>query len=297
MSAQKTDRIVRRTKKVSSKKPRQKRSLRQWFFLLCVAVFCGVLVFIFLCSDLVRIVHVHVEGVDRVSADAVSRVVQEQLSGMKFACVQNDNYFFINEKAIREKVSEDQRIQSIDIARTFPDTITLSITEYDTVPVWCIGSIHGTCFVLNTEGYTMQKTDVQSSRVQDNKHFIIVDHGHAVVEKNQRVISAEDLHKIQVLGEELIYAFTVGIVQPYVIDFRGSDEVRFETDEGWSILVDVGHDTDEILQVARLFTQKVELQSLRSDLAYVDLRFPEKMFYKMRDGVEKKDEEKSEDDE
>ncbi|PID52202.1 MAG: hypothetical protein CR972_02860 [Candidatus Moraniibacteriota bacterium] len=297
MIAKKTDRIVRRRKKIPPKKLRKKIGWRRWFFIFSVVIFSVSLVYIFFCSELVRILTIKVNGVERVQEDDIELLVQDMLSGIKFACVKNDNYFFINKDQIIEKILEDQRIKNVVITRVFPNEISVNITEYDVVPIWCVSSVLGSCFELNGEGHTVRKIDVNSQLVQNNKHFIVVDHGHESVENNQRVISAEYLEKIQILGEELIYAFNVGIKQPYIIDFRGSGEVRFESDEGWYVLVDLSHELDEVLHVAQLFAKKVELPSVRSDLEYVDLRFPEKMFYKMRDGVEeslKSEEEKEE---
>ncbi|MEN8252570.1 MAG: hypothetical protein ABFQ53_03255, partial [Patescibacteria group bacterium] len=52
---------------------------------------------------------------------------------------------------------------------------------------------------------------------------------------------------------------------------------------------------EEILNVAKLFTKKIDLPSSRYDLEYIDMRFPEKIFYKMKDGVEKISEDETED--
>lgn len=291
MIAKKTDRVVRRRKSASTKKPREKKNLRHWFFVFCVGVFFGVLVYVFLCSHLVSIDRVDVHGTKRVQSTDISRLVENMLSGTKFGCVKNNNYFLFDQDQIIEKIKEDQRIKSVEISRIFPKEISVHIVEYDIVPVWCVGSLFGSCFELDQLGCALRKIDINSQLVQENKHFIVVDHGHEMVSDDQCVISEGDLNKIQLLGEELVYSLNVEIKQPYIIDFRGSGEIKFESDEGWYILVDLDHDINEILHVARLFAKKVELPSVRSDLDYVDLRFPEKMFYKMRDGVEKEIEE------
>ena len=298
MIAKKTDRVVRRRKKIPPKKTREKREYRRLFFFFCIFVFFCVLVYTFFCSGLVSVLQISVQGTQRVEADSVAKIVKEKIDGVKFLCVRNNNFFLINVDDIVAEIKKDQRIKSVEITKTFPDTISIDVVEYDVVPIWCVGSLLGSCFELNMDGCTLKGVDINSQLVQDNAHFIIVDHGHESVDDHQCVITAEKLQKIQLLGEEFIYTLNVGIKNPYIIDFRGSGEVKYETDEGWYILVDLDHNVDEVLHVAQLFSKKVDLPSMRSDLEYVDLRFPEKMFYKMKEGVEQEEsDEKDESDE
>lgn len=284
----KKDRVIRRNKKERRKKV-QRWSLLQWFFVSCVVVFISVIIYVFIFSPLVHITVIDIRGTTRVHTDDISDKVNQNLDGKKLQYIAKRNYFFVSGEEIIASIKEDQRIKNVSITKQFPNKIEIEIIEYDTVPIWCIGSVDGTCFELDTNGCAVRKVDMHSPLVYDNQHFIIVDHGHDSIEARQCVVSEEKLSKINFLGQELIYALNVGIKQPYTIDFRGSGEIKFDTDEGWYIFVDLSHDAKEVLHIANLFAKKIELPSSRSDLEYVDLRFPEKMFYKMKDGVEQEE--------
>lgn len=284
----KKDKIVR--KRVSRpRKEKDRKTLRQWTFFISVVFFIGLVGYIFFCSSLVSIAIIDVVGAKRVHTDDIVSAVERNISGSKVWCIKNNNYFFLHTDDILRTIHEDQRIKSVDVVKQFPDTLRIVITEYDVVPVWCVGSIDGACFELQ-DGCIVGEVDMNAPLIHDNRHFVIVDHGHDTLDDGQCVITPDNLDNIKFLGEELIYMLNIGIVQPYVINFLGTQEVRFDTDDGWYILADFGYDVHETLDVAALFMKKVELPSNRSDLEYIDLRFPEKIFYKMKDGVEKSEE-------
>ncbi len=262
------------------------------FLFLCVC-FVGGLIYVFVFSSLVHVVDISVSGATRVDAEDVRTKVRAQLEGEFMPYIARRNYFFLNRDAIIQSIKTDQRVQSVEIRKKFPDGIDISITEYTVVPVWCIGDMRNACYVLDADGCVVVPTTIDADIVTQNPHFIVVDKGHDTLAPHQCIITGTQLHTIGYLGEELTYAFNTTITQPYVIEYLGSHEVRYNTQDAWYILVDVSHDADAILHTAKLFNNKVDLPGKQADLAYVDLRFVEKIFYKMKDGVEQQEDEKT----
>lgn len=287
-------RHVRQKEKVVGERPKM-----QWLFFLCTVVFLGSSLYIFFCSHVVDVETVHVMQTQRTDAREIERVVRESFSGDIFWCIRKNNFFFVDKKAIAERVSQDQRIRNVDVHTIFPQTMEIVITEYEEFPVWCVEK-SGTCHILR-DGCNEQNIDQQSDLVKMNPHFTILDHAHEQLYENQCVISKDDLARISLLGKELIYAMDARIVEPYHVDLRGSREVKYVTDEGWYILVDVTQPTDEVIATAKLFMKQVIQMDQRTNIEYVDFRFSEKIFYKMKneekedmDRFENEDEEKAE---
>jgi hypothetical protein len=280
-----SDKIVRRKSKKLRKKTKKRTGL-EWFFVFCFFLFLGSVLYVFFCSPLVSITSIEVRGTQRTDPMIISDHIEEVLRGEKFACIQNRNFFLIKKNNILEKILQDQRIKSVHVEKKFPQTVIVDIDEYDFVPVWCLGSKEGVCYELTTSGCIVREIDQDSSLITENEHFIIVDGGGDVVTIDQCVIDRDKMEKVRILGEELIYALDTSIVQPYTIDFRGSGEIRYQTNEGWYIVIDLDHPVDEILYIARLFVRKIDLPKSRTDLEYVDLRFPNRIFYKMKGSQE-----------
>lgn len=254
-------------------------------FLFVIILFIGAVGYVFICSDLVKVTIVEVNGIKKIDEKRILQIAKSSMTGEIIGCVAKDNYFFVNTKSIVQEISTDKRIKDVTITKKFPQTITIDIVEYDVVPIWCIGSMSGDCFIVEN-GHIKEHATFDSDIITQNRYFVVVDESRSDVQIGEQVIAEENLDKIEFLGEELKYALSVGIEQPYITLSRGSHEVKFMTDEGWYILVDVTQEVDEIVNVAKLFFSKVDLPSRRNDLAYLDMRFPERIFYKMNDGVE-----------
>ncbi len=292
MNRKSKSKIIRRQKDVPKKRQKNaddRRTWKQWLFILAVILFIGGVFYIFICSTFVEVNKFDVQGANRVDEDEILDIINDVVSGNFIACLKKNNYFFIDKERIREQILQDKRIKDVIVQKEFPNTIHTSITEYGTVAVWCLGGIQGNCFVLE-DGIAVSAVKLNDDVVVQNKHFVIVDEVREEINIEDRIIASELLNKIEKLGEELIYVLNIVIEQPYIIESQGSHEIRFVTDEGWHVVVDLKQNADEILDIAKLFNKKVELPSHRSDLEYIDMRFPEKIFYKMKEGVEQVEE-------
>lgn len=293
--------IVRRKNSSYKHKKKNTKNTRTWrqnFFVFVVIIFVGCVGYIFLCSNFLNIYQFDIRGINRVGENQIINVIERNIDGQIIACLKRRNYFFINKSEIIEDILEDSRLKTVSITKQFPDKMIVDIQEYDNVAIWCKDVAMESCFVLNGEIAKRQIT-MEDPVVMDNEHFVIVDETHQDISTGDRVMAEEYLKKIEILGSELVYVLDVEIEQPFKVASRGSHEVRFMTDEGWYIIIDLSHELDEIFNIAKLFVKKVELPSRRSDLEYVDMRFSEKIFYKMNDGVEQaiKEEKTKENDE
>ena len=186
---------------------------------------------------------------------------------------------------IKQDILSDQRIKDIVITKKFPHGIEIYVKEYDLLSVWCVGETLNNCYILE-DGCAIRSVDLGDEIIQKNTYYIISDKGHEELSVGQCVMSQEDLDSIVYLGQELVYALNVGINKPFVIESRGSREVRFMTDESWQIIASVKQSPKETVNVARLFIAKTQFPASRADLEYIDLRFAEKIFYKLKEGVE-----------
>jgi hypothetical protein len=301
MAKKEKDKVVRRKKVVQDKKPKKQRNQkpawtwRNWLFILAVIIFVCIVIYVFIFSPLVEVNDIQVNGVEKNKEERIVQVVQDSLEGKVVNGIMRDNYFFVNKDDIKNAVLEDKHIKEVNITKKFPQTIIVDVVEYDILPVWCLGSMQGNCFVVE-DGHIKESVTLDSDVIAQNNHFIIVDKGHDSVEIGEQVILSEYLENIKFLGEELKYILSVEIKQPYIILSRGSNEVKFFTDEDWYVLIDMSQNPDEILDAIKLFFAKVELPSRRIDLEYLDMRFPEKIFYKMKEGtkqIEKNTEEET----
>jgi POTRA domain, FtsQ-type len=294
MRQKSNSKIVRGRKKIPKKRIKntqdeERRTWKQWLFIFILTIFIGSIAYMFLCSGLSKVTEISISGNTRINSEDINDTIKNLITGSLTGCISKDNYFFIDKKEIIENILKDKRIKSIKVKKQFPNKISVNVVEHDVIAVWCLHDISGECFVIDG-GNALKQIPLNDEVLINNNYFIVVDESGESIEIGSHVIDQNELDKIDFLGKEFIYNINVGIETPYKIVSRGSNEVRFNTDENWYIVVDVTHDTEEILNIAKLFIKKVELPSSRNDLEYIDMRFPEKIFYKMKDGVEQPEE-------
>ncbi len=296
MTQKTKSKIVRRKNNSQKRRRKDEKNSRTWkqkFFILVVVIFIGCVGYIFLCSNLLDIYQFDIQGNNRVDKNQIINVIKSDIDGQIIACLKKKNYFFVNKNKIIKDVIKDNRIKNVNITKQFPNKIIINIQEYDDVAIWCKSVAMKSCFMLNGE-IAEREITMQDPIVIENKHFVIVDETHQDISIGDHVMTENYLNKIKTLSKELVYVLNVEIEQPFIVVSRGSHEVQFMTDEGWYIIIDLSHDLDEVFDIAKLFVKKVDLPSRRSDLEYVDMRFSEKIFYKMKDGVEQSIKDKQE---
>ena len=222
---------------------------------------------------------------DRVDKNQIIDIIEHDLDGQIVSCLKKKNYFFINKDKIIKDILKDSRLKTVSITKEFSDKMIVDVVEYKNVAIWCASETKESCFIIDN-GIAQKQITMEDSVVTNNKHFIIIDNAHKDVAVGDHVITEENLQKIETLSNELKFVLDAEIEQSFKITSQGSGEVQFTTDEGWYIIIDLSQDLNKILDIAKLFVKKVDLPGRRSDLEYVDMRFREKIFYKMKDGVE-----------
>lgn len=273
-------RIMAKKTPAPKKSVAETRGSHRWIFVVAVMAFVSGTAYILLCTTMVEVTDVHVAGASRVDAPALETRIAASLEGVITGCITRRNFFFVRSRAIADLVREDPRVRDVRVTKIFPHRVVVEIDEYTLFPVWCVQN--GTvCHVL-AQGCIGRTIDPASEVVQQNPFLIIHDVGHDTVAEGMCLIAPEDVERVAYVGRELVYALDTRIVQPYTVDFRGSREVTYTTDEGWTIVTDMARDVDATLATARLFMTTVMSAYNRSDLVSVDLRFPEKIFYKMK---------------
>ncbi|MEN8252668.1 MAG: FtsQ-type POTRA domain-containing protein, partial [Patescibacteria group bacterium] len=228
-------------KKKASKNQKEPRTWKQFFFRFSFFVFFCVIVYVFLCSNLVRVNHFEVQGIDDLSEERILNTTRSVLEGEFYKYFKKDNYFLVDVKSVKQEVMQDKRIKDVVVEKKFPQTMIIKITKHKVIPVWCTDESKNECFMLE-ENIVANKVDINDDIILHNRHFVVVNEGIQTIENGQRIMAEEYFSKIEILGEELTYVLNAEIKQPYVIASRGSHEVRFVTDEGWYLVVDLTHD-------------------------------------------------------
>lgn len=235
---------------------------------------------------------VDVSGFHTVKKDDIEHVVYDALSQRAWFVYPRSNFFLVPTEAIQASIlSLYPRITSVDIVKSFPRRMSITIHERATVAVWCeeSNSMQGedlsmasdvdtavpeTCWYIDEHGIVFEPAPAVSGSLipvftSSVRHFTAGD----------AALSSDAVAQLLAFRERLMELFHITVTR-IGIDVEYKGDIHVETNEGWFVRVE--HDTDmrEALANIQLILEKKIPD--RADLAYIDARFHGKVFYKLR---------------
>ncbi|MCK4635948.1 MAG: FtsQ-type POTRA domain-containing protein [Candidatus Moranbacteria bacterium] len=285
--------IIKKKQKRPKKRGKTQKefSWKRFIFKALCVLFFVIVVYVLLYSEFVKIKKIEVDGNNIVDSNLIIEEIKSQTQENNLLQISKQNFFITFEKELQKNILESfPKIKNVEIEKVFPDQINIFVEEYDLIPIICMESQEGQCFILENDGKIVAEADFNSLKLEKNKTIIIIDENKNDIAKiGEEFISEKKLANIIFLGRELTYALDTKIEQPFVIPARGASEVKFTTDEGWYLQVDTVDSPEITLKVLDLFFRKgfgSRTDVRRSDLEYVDVRTNEKIYYKVEKSEE-----------
>lgn len=233
-----------------------------------------------------------ITGAAEVSREALEKIARASVSDRLFGIFPKDRVFFVPTREIQSRILEAYpRIQDASVVHNFPDILSITVKEREVWAVYCvqdIGNVNapasevniyevatGSCRLIDTEGVGFAEApDLRGS-------LLLRIYGPASKEftEGQPMYDAESLKKMQVFSESLQAKLSLQL-QEVELGSPYDESITFTTTAGWNILLD--KKTDSELAVQNLALVLGKHVANQAELEYVDLRFPNKVFYKLR---------------
>lgn len=275
-----------------ARRVRRKHVERDWLgiflrglFWVLVLGFVGACVWVFLFWSASRVTQIDVSGTERLSAETVQRVVEEELSGMWFDYVPRAQYVLVDTDRIGERVAEvSGAVRAVEVRKTFPNRVSVQVTEWTHVYVWCVQS-QDQCVVIEDDGSAGRDVSAGEAIVRDNPVTYVVEQSDVALP-----VWGTALEVTPAYLESMIAAFEASGL-PLEDDViytahRRAGSLTFQTREGWELIVGTAQSpTDVRAAVASVLTYGMTA-SERADLERVDVRLGHKVFYQTRAGRE-----------
>jgi cell division septal protein FtsQ len=278
---------------LKEEKQARERLVRCLHFLLCV-LFFGVVVYVFLFSSFVKIQKVDVVGLDELSRTEVESVVSESYSG-KYLGIFPKNGFFLFPSKKMEDILRDRfrKIRNIDIRRTFPNGVSVEIVERKSLLVWCSG---GPCYLIDENGLAYMGADFSSPDIAQNHLIKIVDTSAKPVALGANLFSKEFIDFLLRAVVELPQKSGIELGEECSTPSRLAGEMSFYSPEGVRISLSTELPLDQTMKNLEIFMRKQLSEDERKNIEYLDLRFENRVFYKIK-GQEEENKDQSGSDE
>lgn len=263
---------------------RQERSFRKYF------IFAGILVttlgaaggIIFaLVHPYVQISEVNFSGTSVLSEDGLRRTIKENLAGFNFLVVPKSSIFVANTDSLAALlVYQNPRIKQIAIEKKFPRTLAVSVVERIMWGIACEKIpepevVEQRCVYLDDEGYGLESAPKSTGGLIRKIQLEGV-----LPEPGKELVPPELVGKMKFL-DRLLSESTGSRIIEFAYSKIVPREISVRIDKGYSLIFSLEENFTESVNVLKTVLVK-EIGDKESDLEYIDLRFGNKVFFKLK---------------
>jgi cell division septal protein FtsQ len=243
----------------------------------------------------VRIQDVRIQGAGSTPTQLLQASVRAALTGMYAGMVPKDNTFFVNTANVRDRLlSLFPRLKDAQVRRDGLSALAVLVTERTPRALWCgdivpsiayeAGRTHtddepeelwGSCYLMDDESYIFAAAPVYTGNVLP-RYYGPLDHAEPI---GQHFISPQEFDYWSSLYAALSDAH-LNVRAFLVVD---EQEIEFYLADGVRVLARRDTTPEKIV---RQLTAAHGAPSVGdfSTIEYIDLRFPDKVYYKYRSG-------------
>lgn len=226
---------------------------------------------------------VAVEGTGMLTPVEVERTVRTVLLENRWTIFPQDNFLLLSVRRIEELLlASSPLIRQVTVKRRFPDTLEVSLLERGDFLFWC--SEEEKCFLIDEKGILQDWPEAREERRVS--HLFLIDESRKPVATGDRILEQNTLSFAKGLPQAFLEQAGIVIQEEIFFPSRYADELRLETDKGFSLRISTDIPIERTLNTLRIVREKAVPEDRRADLVSVDLRIPGKAFYQLRDESE-----------
>ena len=221
-----------------------------------------------------RVHSITIRGASEEEAIELKKEISSLLSEEYLFIFPKDTMLFLPREEITNLLRTHPLVKEFRFERRFPSEIDISIVEQE---VWAIGcnnkgEVLGNCAFLNHEGFAFAPASLFSGtavlKMLDARERTIL---------GANILPREALSGITFLIEKLDKRLG-GEVQS--VEIISDDTFHLILREGWFLILDSQTDVSRGLENLVLALES-QIKEARENLEYVDLRFPDRIFYRL----------------
>lgn len=227
---------------------------------------------------------IHVIGTHRVSAEQVSEHANAILDDEAFHFFNRRNIFRYSKEEIRAALTEEfPRIASASLSRdaAFSTVLTINIVERQPYGRWCMDPTEalGSCFLMDTSGFIFASASDPAEVPSTDYVFV---GGSRNVSAIGKTFAPEHLPGIITL---LALLENAGF-DPAGASIQNEQDFFVPLRVGFFVKVSYGSDADQLVRNLQLILSSGALRGKESEIEYIDLRFGNRVYYKLKGEAE-----------
>ena len=214
-----------------------------------------------------------VNGTERITAAAVVELVTPLLSGLRWGLAPADALLAAPTSAIEEAIRDTYSgVESVSVHKELPNVLKIDVRERQPYAIW---SAAGQFFFVDERGIAFD--EIIRSESRDVSLPVVVDERNRTTIEQDRVMTEATLTFVRDVFEGITRETGVGI-NFFVAPSRLAPDLTLVTSDGWHVLFNT--EEQAAVQIASLDEILRSQVTDRSNLEYIDLRIPGRVFLK-----------------
>lgn len=251
----------------------RKRRRRMWIMLgalACISLFAAGLSFVS-SLDIFQVKNIEISGNAAPDAAALQAIVERSLAGESFWIFPRSDIFFVSSKMMAADIADAfPSIASVSVSKKFFSTVVVTIEEKKSSAIWCLDSA---CDYIDSSGTAFEKAPVSAT-----SSAIVFGDG-SVPHIGMPLLPSDEFTPLMIFINDLPDRG----IQPSSVALSDDGEANVYVGTSTYLIVDPTKDLSQSLanldRVLSDATSGISVATLYT-LQYIDLRFPDKIFYK-----------------
>lgn len=258
---------------------KRKKLSRIFFYFLCI-VFVVAVFYVMIFSAFVQNDKIEINGTNELQKDIVVENVRSYLAEKEMGFLPKSSFFLLSQNKLEQEILKRfRKIRVASVKKTFPNQLRIEIEEYKALLIWCSGE---KCFLIDEHGIAYENADFSSRQIQENRLIKIIEDDGKLLEIGMQVMDEKTVEYYADLRESFPRKTGLNLQDEMHVNSRLAEDVKATTEQGFDVLVNFAIPAERSAEIMQVFLQKQYKNQDLAQLAYVDLRVENKIFYKTK---------------
>lgn len=260
----------------SSRKLRRRRFFRSIFLSLGLLIGSTALVVIFFSLSYFRVSTIVFSGNRTLPTAELRQEVTRELASRYILVIPRNNLIVLRtEKLVAALLNAFPRIEYAEARKDYPNTIMFILKERNINTVWCRNAQEPRCAFVGQDGMLFEEAPIFEGRVLLKIADERTQNDYRIGES---ILPPSAMRVLETFRELLARRVNAHL---HTIRIKDDDVIELRVLEGWYAIVNIDSEPNEAVENLSIVFAK-NLKDQREKLEYIDLRFGNKLYYKLK---------------
>lgn len=249
------------------------------FILFLVIIAAGGFFYFIFYSSYFSIKNIKISGLEKINESEIRDIINAQINSRRIFIFKQSNIFIFDENLIKNKIDGKYALNFLKVEKGLPGNLNFEIQEKTPIIIWKTGDKY---YSVDKDGIIIREIpegESQNNEIDqpESKMAVVFDENNEDVTIKETVLTIEAVQAV-VKSQNSLFGMTGLSISNFRTTKRG-ETIKGLTNEGWETYFSATSDLNAQIEKLKSFLGEKKPED-RQNLEYVDLRFPDRIYYK-----------------